>query len=94
MGTVRKTKATTTTENTEKPIETTGESEEPVAVVVEAPTEELVEETVAVAPVYVPTKEEVLSEAPELYGVNWSAQDVESFKEKELLWRAKLRRHL
>lgn len=40
------------------------------------------------------TKPDIFSEAPELYGNNPTAAEIEQFKARELIWRRKLRSNL
>ena len=41
-----------------------------------------------------PTIQQLLSEAPELYGVSPSANEIEQFKQKESVWRSNLKKLL
>ena len=70
-------------------METIRKSETPTETTDDAP---IVEEIPPVEEIVVkPTLQDVLSIAPELYGINPSAQEIEDFREKEIQWRQKLK---
>jgi hypothetical protein len=37
------------------------------------------------------TLKDAIAEAPEMFSQNWTSQEIEVFREKESLWRAKLK---
>lgn len=83
METVRKTKAPTTPETDAAVDETL--TPEVCTVAVEA-----IEEIKA-PDIPQPNIKDAVAEAPELFGHSPTAQEIEEFKQKELVWRAKLR---
>jgi hypothetical protein len=92
LETTRKTKITPTPETNET-IEDPCVTEISEPVITALPEQMIVVNTSDTAEFLLSQKmvKNIVAEAPELYGNNWTAQQVEDFKQKELEWRAKLR---
>lgn len=85
METTRKPKVTPTLEADETVIQ-----EQPTSPAEEAEMS-VVEEIKVETPPETTQKPSLLTEAPAMFGLNPSAQEIEDFRTKELAWRAKLK---
>ena len=94
METVRKTKTATASETDETVTEAENAAVEPV--ILESPVpQEMEQQTSQPEQITTTTPSEtlqnLLNDAPVLFGNNPTAQEIEEFKQKESVWRAKLR---